>query len=152
MISYLQWYYCIIVLGIHRLYPHKKADLIDKCCVCSNCSIDRLFPILLSLSIPWDMTTLRLRQLITLCVLNCFSCVQLFVIAWTVACQAPLSMGFCRREYWSGVPFPTPGDLPNPGIEPESPMSPALANRFFTASATWEAQSWWWSFFSPNKT
>ena len=45
---------------------------------------------------------------------------------WTVACQAPLSTGFSRREYWSGWPFPLPKDLPNPGIEPESPVSPAL--------------------------
>ena len=42
-------------------------------------------------------------------------------IPWTVACQAPLSIGFSRQEYWSGVPFPSPGDLPNPGIEPRSP-------------------------------
>ena len=40
---------------------------------------------------------------------------------WTVACQAPLSMGFSRQEYWSGLPFPSPGDLPDPGIEPKSP-------------------------------
>ena len=40
---------------------------------------------------------------------------------WTVACQAPLSMGFSRQEYWSGLPFPSPGDLPNPGIKPRSP-------------------------------
>ena len=46
-----------------------------------------------------------------------------------VACQAPLSMGFSRQEYWSGVPFPSPGDLPDPGIEP---VSPALAGEFFT--------------------
>ena len=45
------------------------------------------------------------------------SCVQLFVTPWTVARQAPLSMGFSRQEYWSGLPFPSPGDLPNPGIE-----------------------------------
>ena len=44
-----------------------------------------------------------------------------FVIPWTVAHQAPLSMGFSRKEYWSGLPFPSPGDLPNPGIEPRSP-------------------------------
>ena len=44
---------------------------------------------------------------------------------WTVACQAPLSMGFPRQEYWSGLPFPPPGDLPNPGIKPESPVSSA---------------------------
>ena len=47
--------------------------------------------------------------------------VQLFVIPWTVAYQAPPSMGFSRREYWSGLPFPSPGDLPNPGIELGSP-------------------------------
>ena len=47
--------------------------------------------------------------------------VQLFVTLWTVAYQAPLSMGFPRQEYWSGLPFPSPGDLPNPGIEPRSP-------------------------------
>ena len=43
-------------------------------------------------------------------------------IPWTVACQAPLSMGFSRQEYWSGLPFPSPGDRPHPGIEPESPV------------------------------
>ena len=43
------------------------------------------------------------------------------VTSWTVACQAPLSMGFSRQEYWSGLPFPAPGDLPNPRIEPRSP-------------------------------
>ena len=47
--------------------------------------------------------------------------VQLFAIPWTVAYQAPPSMGFFRQEYWSGLPFPSPGDLPNPGIEPRSP-------------------------------
>ena len=54
-------------------------------------------------------------------VLSHFSCVQLFSSLWTVASQAPLSMGFSRQEYWSGLPCPSPGDLPNPGIEPESP-------------------------------
>ena len=47
--------------------------------------------------------------------------VQLFATPWTVAYQAPLSMGFSRQEYWGGLPFPSPGDLPNPGIEPRSP-------------------------------
>ena len=51
---------------------------------------------------------------------------------WTVAHQAPLSMGFPRQEYWSGLPFPPPGDLPNLGIKPTSFVSPALAGRFFT--------------------
>ena len=46
------------------------------------------------------------------------SCIRLFATQWTVACQAPLSMGFCRQEYWSGLPFPLPEDLPDSGIEP----------------------------------
>ena len=50
----------------------------------------------------------------------------------TLAHQAPLSMGFLGQEYWSGLPFPPPGDLPDPGIEPASPVSPALTGRFFT--------------------
>ena len=49
------------------------------------------------------------------------SCVRLFATPWMVAYQAPLSMGFSRQEYWSGLPFPSPGDLLNPGIEPRSP-------------------------------
>ena len=53
----------------------------------------------------------------------------------------PLFMEFSRQEYWSGLLFPTPGDVPDPGIEPESRVYPALADRFFTTSATWEAHS-----------
>ena len=68
------------------------------------------------------------------------SCVQLFATQWTVTCQAPLSMGFSRQEHWSGLPCPPTGDLPDPKTELESLRSPALAARFFTASATWEAQ------------
>ena len=55
--------------------------------------------------------------------------------------QAPLSRGFSRQEFWSGLPCPPPGDLPHPGIEPFSLMSPALAGEFFTTSATWEVFS-----------
>ena len=66
------------------------------------------------------------KPLMHVCVLSCFSHVQLFATPWIVARQAPLSMGFSRQEYWSGLPFPSPGDLPNPGIEPTSPVSPAL--------------------------
>ena len=77
--------------------------------------------------------------------------VQLFGTAWTVAHQAPLSMEFSRQEYWSGLPFLTSGDFPDPGIEPLSLVCPALAVRFFfflffllavrffTTSTTWEA-------------
>ena len=56
---------------------------------------------------------------------------QLFAIPWTVAQQAPLSMGFSRQEYWSGLPCPPPEDLPDPGIEPTA-SSPTFAGRFFT--------------------
>ena len=62
------------------------------------------------------------------CMLNCFSHVQLFGTPWTIAHQAPLSMRFPRQEYWSGLPCPPPGDLPDPGIKPTS-----------LTSATWEA-------------
>ena len=65
-------------------------------------------------------------------------------ILWTVAHQAPLSKGFSRQQYWSGLPYPPPGDLPDPGIEPMSLISPALAGKFFTISATWEAPSYIW--------
>ena len=71
----------------------------------------------------------------TVCV-SCFSRVQLSAALWTAAHQAPLSLGFSRQEYWSGLPFPPPGDLPKRGI---SPASPTLADRFFTSSDTWEA-------------
>ena len=63
-----------------------------------------------------------------------FSSVQLFVTPWTIACQAPLSMGFSRQEYWSGWPCPSPGDLPKPGIESTTPESPVFAGVFFTTS------------------
>ena len=59
--------------------------------------------------------------------LRCFSCVQLFATLWTVAHQVPLSLGFSRQEYWSELPGPPLGDLPNPGIEPASFTSPVLA-------------------------
>ena len=58
--------------------------------------------------------------------------VQLFVTPWTVAHEIPLCMEFSRKEYWGGLPFPSPGDLPSVGIEPSSPGSPALAGGFFT--------------------
>ena len=73
--------------------------------------------------------------------LSCFSHVWLFATLWTIASLAPLSMGFSRQEYWSGLPFPPARHLPDPGIEPASPVSPALGGRFFTTSATWEALS-----------
>ena len=76
-----------------------------------------------------------------LVLLSSLSRVWLFAIPWTVACQAPLSMGFSQQEYWSGLPCPTLGDLPDLG---NKPMSPALVSRFFTGeppgnpNITWE--------------
>jgi len=71
----------------------------------------------------------------------CVLCrVRLFAALWTVTRQSLLTMKFSRQEYWGGLPFPSPLDLPNPGIEPTSLIFPALAGRFFTTSATWEAQ------------
>ena len=61
--------------------------------------------------------------------------VQIFAPLWTVDCQSPLSMRFSRQEYWKRLSFPLPGDLPNPGIKPAPPVSPALVGRFFTAEA-----------------
>ena len=74
------------------------------------------------------------------CMLSLVSHVQLFVTQWTAAYHVHLFMGFSRQEYWSGLPCPLPGDLPDPGIEPASLMSPALTGEFFTTSTTWETQ------------
>ena len=65
-----------------------------------------------------------------------FSCVRLFENPWTEAHQAPLSIRFSRQEYWSELPFPSPGDLPDPGIEPRSPTLQADAGRRFNLGAT----------------
>ena len=75
---------------------------------------------------PWEFV----------CTVSHFSHVWLCATLWMVTCQAPLSVGFSRQEYWSGWPCPSPGDLPDPGIEPESLMPLALASGFFTTSAT----------------
>ena len=66
-----------------------------------------------------------------------FSCVQLFVTPWTVAHQAPLSMGFSRQEYWNGLPFPSPGNLPDPGIKPGSPALQADSLPFVPSGKTY---------------
>ena len=73
------------------------------------------------------------------CMPSHFSSVQLFASLWTVALQAPLSMGFSRQEHWSGFQCGLSGDLPDPGIKPVSLVSPVLAGRFFTTGTTWEA-------------
>ena len=62
-----------------------------------------------------------------------FTGIQLFAAPWTAAGQAPLSMGFSRQEYRRGLPFPSPGDLPHPGIDPVSFVSPTWGSEFFTS-------------------
>ena len=80
----------------------------------------------------WLCSATILQSVCNACELSCFSCVRLWATLWTVACQAPLSMGFSRQEHWSGLPFPRPADLPDPGIEPVSPASPASSGRLST--------------------
>ena len=76
------------------------------------------------------MIFFKWQVLLTLYKVKLLSRVRFFATPWTVAHQAPPSIGFSRQEYWSGLPFPSPGDLPDPGIEP---VSPALAGKFFTS-------------------
>ena len=74
---------------------------------------------------------------VCVCMLSCFSHVQLFVTPWSIPCQTLVSMGFSRQEYWSRLLWPPPRDLSNPGIEPSTPT---LAGGFLTTHATWEDQ------------
>ena len=88
------------------------------------------------------------RYHLSACMLSCFNCFQLLVTSWTVArstwpppttphrCQVPPSTGFSGQEYWRGLPYPPPGDLSDPGMEPASLMSPALAGGFFTTTCS----------------
>ena len=71
--------------------------------------------------------------------LSHFSHVWLFATPWTLVHQAPQSIALSQQEYWSGLPFPPAGGLPNPGIKSVSPASPALAGGFFTTGPPWEA-------------
>ena len=97
--------------------------------------------------LSWSASTLILSSFhvsspmpwtyISCAVLSSYSYVWFFVTPWTVAHQAPLSIWFSREEYWSGLPCPPPGNLPDPGINSKSLMSPALPGRFFT-SGTWQ--------------
>ena len=80
-------------------------------------------------------------MLLLLLLLSHFSCVWLFVALWTIVCQAPLSMEFSRQEYWSGLPFPSPGDLPDPGIEPRSPAFRQILYHLAAAAAAKSLQS-----------
>ena len=90
----------------------------------------------------FNLKTLSIKKIyslfkLILIVVSC-SVVSNSETPWTEAFQAPLSMGFSRQEYWSGLSFPSPGDLPNPGIEPGSLASPAMASGFFTTGTAWK--------------
>ena len=110
----------------------------DKCCVIP-CLWRNLQPVISDCEII-EKLCLCMCVCVGLCyqflahayMLSCFSHGPLFSTLWTIALQASMSMGFSRQEYWSGLPCPPPGDLPHPGIEHASLMSPALASRFFT--------------------
>ena len=97
------------------------------------------FLFLLRLLSLWKTIRCPSKYILCGCVLSRLSHVQLFANLWNIAFQAPLSMGFSKQEYWSGLPCPSPGDLPNSGIELTSIMSPALSGGFFNSNATWEA-------------
>ena len=85
-----------------------------------------------------NLEDILLREI---CVLSRFSCTLLFAALWTIAYGPPGSSvhSISQQEYWSGLPCPSPGDLPDPGTKPMSLTSPALTGRFFTTNATWEA-------------
>ena len=78
-------------------------------------------------------------------------CARLFATPWTVALQAPVFMGFSRQEYWSGLPCPPPGDLPDPGIELISLKSHTLTGRFSTTSTSWEPPILWLRYWKWNE-
>ena len=80
----------------------------------------------------------HIHKTICPCILSHFCHVQHFVTVGTVAHQAPLFMGYFRQEYWSGLPCPPPGDLPKPGIQLMSLLSPTLEGGFLTTGVTWE--------------
>ena len=89
-----------------------------------------LYTKLCSIHIRLHNSYVYLKVSVCMCVLSC-SVMSDSATPWTEAHQAPLSMGFSRQEYRSGLPCPPPGDLPDPGVEPTSPASPALAGGFF---------------------
>ena len=114
--------YTYVYLFFFRFFPHVcyYRLLSSVPCAIQQVLVDYLFYI----------------QQLLLLLLSRFSRVRIFATQQTVAHKAPPSMGFSRCEYWSGLPCPPPGDLPDPGFEPASLVSPALAGGFFTSSAT----------------
>ena len=114
--------FLITILQIRKKFGASKgpASLRSSLCVAAGTSLikHRLGYISLLLKAPGFPSLLEDKEGKKV---NSLSCVRFFATPWTVAYQAPLSMGFSRQEYWSGMPFPSPGGLPDPGIEPRSP-------------------------------
>ena len=112
-----------------NLEPHHDNLNFRSCCIAYFCSLSSpLEQKQTNKKIPPNLATLTLVFIVCnsdlsccVCLLSCFSHVQLFAALWTVACQPPLSMGFSRQEYWSGLSCPPPGHLPNQGINPGLP-------------------------------
>ena len=125
-------FYPIITLKREETFLPSPSDTPGKCTnvvdsVCSGQTLAEKIPIIFY----------RFYHLhCYVCVLSRFSYIRLCATPWTVVRQAPLYMEFSRQEYWSGLPFPPPGDLPNPGTELSSLISPALSGRFFTTHTT----------------
>ena len=123
-----------------KLYTKKKGHGF----ITARCP-KRICPFLFQFSIEFPFTLKLDSACVRRCVLNHFSRVQLCA---PVDCSPPVSSvhGTLQQEHWSGELCPPPGDLPDPGIKPTSPMSPALAGGFLTTSATWEGQAWQYFF------
>ena len=120
-------------------YPGSRARRL------SSCTWDLSFPTRDQTHVSHFARQTRHRWTITqvpACMLSPFRRVRLLSIPWTAALQAPLSMGFSRQESGSGLPFPSPGDLPDPGIEPAIYSVSCIASGFCTTSTTWEAPAW----------
>ena len=127
----------LLSMGSHRVI-HDWSDLAAAAAAAGGSSPKNCW-------VKWTVSTTATsggHAFSTLCcvlaVLSCFSPVWFYLTLWTVACQASLSKGFSRQEYWSGLPCPPPRDLPGTEIKPKSLMSLALVDKFLTTSATWE--------------
>ena len=117
-----------------RLYP-MQLMVVSPLCTPVLCALEVTF----RNSVTVEGVCIQIFSVTLFVLLSCFSHVQLYVTPWTVAHQAPLSMGFPRQEYWIGMLCPPPAGLPDTGVKPKPLMSPELTGGFFTTGASWEA-------------
>ena len=126
-------------ISLLNIYPEKTIIRKDTCTAMFIAVLFTIARMWKQPKCPWTEEWIKKKKCIYVCVHACvcmLSHVQLFVTPWTAARQARLSMEFSKQEHWSGVPFLSPGSLPDPGIEPMSPVFPALASGFFTTVPT----------------